>query len=256
MTSIPRNMIWMTLVLAVGLVAAGCAGTGETDRDAEEAAMSHLQLGIHHMRNGDLQEAKNHLERSLEHDSNQAMTHASIALLYEQLDEQRTARRHYRRALRIDGDDPALRNNYGTFLCRSGEHEEAVEEFVTAAENRLYQTPEVAWNNAGTCMQQAGEYERARDYFRKAADADHEYAEPLWHLARLAHDEGEFLQARGFFQRMEERADLGAAALLLGVKIEDSLGDRDAAEEYAARLREEYADAEEVRELSELGYDR
>ena len=256
MSSIPRPGYWIPLALVAALWVTGCAGTGQTDPDAEEAAMSYLQLGIHHMRSGDLQEAKDHLERSLHHDSNQAMTHATMALLYEQLDDESSARRHYRRALRIDGDDPALRNNYGTFLCRTGEHEEAVEEFVEAAENRLYQTPEVAWNNAGTCMRQAGEHSRAREYFRKAADADEEYAEPLWQLAQLAYDEGEFLQARGFFQRLEERAELGASALLLGVKIEDSLGDSDAAEEYASRLRQEHGDTDEIRELSELGYER
>ncbi len=246
-----HGIAWLLVAI---LFVAGCATTGQADRDDEEAAMSHLQLGIHYMRQGNLRESKEHLERSLDYDDRQAMTHATIALLHEQLDDERAASRHYRRALRLDGDDPALRNNYGTFLCRTGEFEEAAEEFERAATNRLYQTPEVAWNNAGTCMLQAGDREAAERYFREAADADSEFAEPLWQLANLTYEEGEYLRARGFFQRLEERGTLGASALLLGVKIEDALGDTEQAGEFARKLRSEHADSEEAQEAAEMGY--
>ncbi|MEA5445427.1 type IV pilus biogenesis/stability protein PilW [Gammaproteobacteria bacterium AB-CW1] len=245
----------VVLVLAAMFLAACAGGQSRADTDDQEAALSHLQLGIHYMRQGRLNMAKEKMEESLRFDNRNAMAHATIALLYEQIEDQRMAQRHYRRALRLDGDDPAIRNTYGTYLCRQGEYREAEEELVKAARNRLYDTPEVAWTNAGACVRRIPDLEAAEEYFRNAIRARPDFTDALWHLADMQYERGEYLSARAFFQRMAEHGDMEPGAILLGVKIEDALGDRDEAERYAALLKRQHPDSEHADRLAELGYD-
>jgi len=78
------KMAIRTLVMLCGLVLvlSACAG-GQRNGEHDEAADSHLQLGVHYMRQGNLSAAKDNLEKSLEFDNRNAMTHSSIALLYD-----------------------------------------------------------------------------------------------------------------------------------------------------------------------------
>jgi len=243
------------IVLLLVLFVSACAGSPQRDTEQEEAASSHLQLGVHYMRQGNLSAAKDNLERSLEFDNRNAMTHSTMALLYEQLNESRSAERHYRRALRLDGDNPSIRNNYGTFLCRRGEYRDAEESLVQAAQNRLYQTPEVAWANAGSCVRRIPDYEAAEEYFRNALRIRSDYEEALWQMASMQYEREEYLSARAFFQRLADQGELEASALLLGVRIEEALNDPDQAKRYANRLKSKYPDSDEKHRLAELGYD-
>ncbi|MDQ2068714.1 type IV pilus biogenesis/stability protein PilW [Natronospira bacteriovora] len=244
-------------VLVLLSLLGGCAGSGpeQPRTDDEEAALNHLQLGIHYMRQGRLNASKDNLERSLRLDNRNPMTHATIALLYEQLNDFRLAERHYRRALRLDGDDPSIRNNYGTFLCRRGDYREAEEELVRAARNRLYETPEVAWTNAGSCVRRIPDYEAAESHFRNALRVRPNYTDALWSMADMQYEREEYLSARAFFQRLAEQDELEPAALYLGVRIEDALGDRMEARRHANRLKSKYPDSEFKHRLAELGYD-
>lgn len=249
--------LWGLLPVFGLLVLGGCAGTTPTDErtDAEDAAQSHLQLGIHYMRQGNLNEAKRKMEQSLQFDDSDPMAHATIALLYEQIGDIRQARRHYRRALRLGDEDPAIRNNYGTFLCRQGEYRDAEEQLVQAARNRLYETPAAAWTNAGACVRRIPDNEAAENYFRNALRAQSDYSEALWHLADLKYEQGEYLNARAFAQRLIEQGDPLPDVLLLAVRIEDALGARSQARNYADRLKRLYPDSAERNELAELGYE-
>jgi type IV pilus assembly protein PilF len=239
------------------LVVGGCASTTPSDQlsDEEDAARSHLQLGIHYMRQGNLNEAKRKMEQSLEFDDSDPMAHATIALLYEQINDIGRARRHYRRALRLGDEEPAIRNNYGTFLCRQGDYREAEEQLVQAARNRLYDTPAAAWTNAGACVRRIPDLDAAENYFRNALRVQSEYGEALWHLADLKFEQGEYLNARAFAQRLIEQGDPIPDVLLLAVRIEDALGAELQAQEYADQLKRLYPESRERNQLAELGYE-
>lgn len=245
----------IVLTVLVSLLLVACAGnqTQEPRTDDEEAALNHLQLGMHYLRQGRLNSAKDNLEESLRYDNRNPMTHSTIALLYEQLEEHRLAERHYRRAMRLDGEDPVVRNHYGTYLCRQGEHRKAEEELLKAARNRLYETREVAWTNAGACVRRIPDNEAAEEYFRSALRVRPDYVDALWNMADMQYEREEYLSARAFFQRLAETGDLEAEALLLGVRIELALDDREQAKRYAYMLRSKYPDSEYEHQLAELG---
>jgi len=172
-------------------------------------------------------------------------------LLYEQLRDPKKAEQHYRRALRLEPDNPQVQNALGAFLCRNGEAAKGEEMFLTAAVNPLYRTPEVAYTNAGVCARQAGHLERAEEHLRRAVGSGVQYPEALLQMAGVSFERGKNLQARAFLQRYLGAAQPAADVLMLGYQLEQELGDKVAADDYARRIRTQFPGSPEARALDQ-----
>ena len=59
-------------------------------------------------------------------------------------------------------------NNYGRFLCQNRRYEEAEAIFIRAADNPLYNTPEIPFTNAGICASASGRMLMLKKFYRKA----------------------------------------------------------------------------------------
>ena len=243
--------------IAVSLAAAtlvACASSEPrfSDGSPTEAARYNAQLGVAYMQQGDLQLAREKLQRAVEQDPQLGTAHTYLALVYEQLREPDLAGSHYRQAVRVAGDDPNVRNLYGTYLCRQKEIAKAEKQFLEAARNPLYRTPEVAFTNAGVCALQLPDGEEAAEaHFRQALSVNPRFPDALLRLSVLSMDTGQLLAARAFLQRYEAVADDTAQALWLGNRIESGLGDEQAAARYRQTLRAKFPQSEEAGLASE-----
>lgn len=244
-----------TAALAAAAALSGCVTTSGFDRkeleDPQDAAQYNLQLGVSYLRQGRLDLARDKLERALKQDPQSAEVQAAAAWMYEQAGLYERAEGHYRTAVRLDPDDSAVLNSYGVFLCFRGRHEEAESHFLEAAQNPFYRTPEVAYTNAGVCARRASAPKEAEAYFRQALDANPRFVDALLQMADLSFQQENFLQARAFLQRYAESATQTAEALWLGVRTERAMGDAAAAETYARRLKKEYPESAQTRQLLE-----
>lgn len=236
---------WLALVTAV-LV--GCA----SGQDGREASRINTQLGINYLQEGNLNRASEALEKALSQDSRNAEAHAAMGVLSERLEKYDDADRHFRRSLRLDDERPSVRNNYGRFLCNRERFDEAEEQFRYAIEDPLYQRRHVALANAGLCALREGRTDDAEDYLRRALERQSDFAPALRRLARLRYESGDYVSARGYYQRFVENSRQTAATLLLGVRIEEALDNLDEAASYALRLRSQFPDSEEAQELRQL----
>ncbi len=209
-----------------------------------EASRLNGELGADYLRKGQIDLAKDKLERAVEQDSDNAQAHAALALVYVQLERTGEAKRHFRRALSLNGDDPELKNNYGTFLCAQGEIKQAEALFLQAARDRSYRTPEAALTNAGICLRQSADASRVEGYLREALQINPEYPGALSQMAQLSYDKADFLRARAFLQRFERVGRHSADTLRLAIQTETELGDRIAVARYERRLKKEFPDAQ------------
>lgn len=244
------RMHWIVL-LVVGVLTVGCAG----GQGSHEASEINTQLGVSYMQQGNFNQASESLEKALEQNSRNAGAHAAKAVLSERLEEYDEADHHFRRSLRLDDEQPSVRNNYGRFLCNRGRFDEADEQFQYAIDDSLYERRHVALANAGLCALRDDRTAEAEDYLRRALEREPRFASALRHMARLRFEDGDHLGARGYYQRFTEVGNQSASTLLLGVQIERALDNRDEAASYALRLRSQYPDSEEARELRELERD-
>ena len=235
-------------------LAVACSGSGAPKMDSkqrEQAAEYNLQLGVDYFRQGNLQQAKEKLEKSLEQNPRNAQTHVAAGLLYDRLGDDKKAENHFSRAVSLDANNPDILNNYAVYLCRKGQAQKGEKYAVQAATDPLYKTPEAAYLNAGYCAAGAGDTARAANYFRQALAVRPRFPEALIRLADLEFNAGNYLPARAFLERYLQTVPANPEALWLGVRIEKGLGNTSSAGDYARRLKNEFPTADETRALME-----
>jgi type IV pilus assembly protein PilF len=236
---------------------AACANQAANDKaseNLERAAEINLNLGVDYLRKGKLEEAKEKIEKSLGQNPRSAKAHAMAGFLYDRLNDQRQAERHFDRAVSLDPKDSEVKNNYAGYLCSHSRFERGEKLAMQAAEDRLYKTPEVALLNAGQCALGRGDKEKAAEHFRLALQLQPQFPEVLLQMSQLEYQRQNYLPARAFLERYltgpGQKSSPGP--LLLGVRIENGLNNPADAKRYASRLKNEYPNSPEAKELANV----
>jgi type IV pilus assembly protein PilF len=243
-----------TFVALIVFSLASCSGNPpkRNGQSKTDAAAYNMQLGVGYLQKGNLSVAKEKLERSYEENPRNPDVNNALALLYERLNEPKKADEHYREAVRLAPKNPEISNNYAVYLCRTNRADEGVKRFLIVASNPLYKRPEAAFTNAGVCLRNAKKDSEAEQNFLHALQIRPNYAEAAYQLGDLDFDRGRLKEARvrvdSFLGAFNATPDL----LLLGVRITAALGDRLAAERYARKLRVDFPESQQTRELPNL----
>ncbi len=245
-------------LLAVAIAAAmvvGCASSssGPAPRQAdptrsETAAAYNLQLGVAYLQQGNLQLAKDKLERAQAQNNRDPNVHSALAMLNEKLGKLPDADRHYRQALKLSPRNPDITNNYAVFLCRTGRVEEGVKRFMDAARNPLYQAPWRAYTNAGVCLRGANRIDEAANSLTRALRIRPNDAEAQFQLAELELGRGRAPIAREMLDRFLGAFPATPDLLWLAVRTTRAQGDRLAEERFLRRLQRDFPDSEQTRE--------
>ena len=252
-------MIRNILAILCLLTLAACATTPGSNKEfrprapASEAVSANINLAFEYMRRGEYEAALEKMERARLADPDYFGTYNAFGLLYQQLGQNKQAERNYKKALSLNGSDSATMNNYGQFLCQTGKIKDAEKIFLRAAENPLYNTPEVAITNAGTCLLLNNDNDGAEKHFRRALEFNSNIPVALFYMSQLSYDRQNYMSARGYLQRFAGISPHTAGSLLLGVRIENQLGDNDAVSSYALMLRNNFPESAETKELRSMG---
>jgi len=241
-------------IVTIGLVVAlaGCTSSSQLSTpQPEKAAEINLELGIEHLRKGNLQQAKDKIDRALEQNPRYGRAHLIAGMLYNRLGDERKAESHFERAIALEPHNPEFKNNYAVYLCQLKKYERGTKVALEAAADPLYKTPEVAFLNAGNCELSAGDIKGAEENFRKALAVRPRFGEALFQMAELEYRQTEYMSARAFLERYHEVGRTNPATLWLGVRIERGLGNKAQAQHYAQRLKSEYPSAAQTKELLE-----
>ena len=245
-------------VITLACLTTGCVTetTGRQMPEASdaEAAQINLQLGVGYLREGNLESAQVKLEKAVDQDPKLITAHTALALVYERLGDIEGAEREYRRAVDLDPRDPDALNYMASFLFRQpGRHTEAqnyYERALAVPLSEQYANKAMIYTNAGVCAKRT-DLAQAEVYLRTALANDPRYAEALLQMADVTYERGNYLQSRAFLERYIAAARDSPAVLWLGVRVENALGDVNAAADYAARLKSEFPESVETRLLLE-----
>jgi type IV pilus assembly protein PilF len=240
-------------LLAFALI--GCESTPRKKggaRDLSRAATAaelNADLGLNYMKKGQLQTAREKLDKAMELDARSPTVNLAMALFQDRIGDRGEAYRFYKRAVQLDGNNGESRNNFGAFLCREERFDESEEQFLAALNNPYYQTPALAYENLGTCMRRAGQSEKAEEYLRQALEINPKSALALYQLSTLFLEAKDPMRARAFFQRLEAVENPGPEMYLLGYNIESNLGNTQGAQEYRRQLIKKFPNSQEVKDL-------
>jgi type IV pilus assembly protein PilF len=236
----------LPIFLIVGLLA-GCAGPQEKPaperpspaglnvRSAEELlAQGHVELAL------------NKVRLALQLDPELAGAYETAGRIYERSDQPELAEKYYRRALQLEPTDLRARNDYGKYLCRQGRFDQAEIQFLKASESRDPRASAIAYTNAGLCALRIPDPDRGAQYLRAALEADPDMEVAYYQLAQINYQKGRYPQARRNLQSYLRSGKPTPKALLLGMRIERSLGDRSRFEQHARMLQEQFPESAEA----------
>ncbi len=240
------------LLLTALIVVAGCNQVGTSNNNirasqtTNEIAAANLDLGIEYMKQGAYENALKNLEKAKQADPAYAPTYNVLGLLYQRLGDTKKAEDNFKRALGLNSSDSSTLNNYGSFLCQQDRLEEAEKTFLKAADNPLYEYPEIAITNAGLCLYNNQREKEAENYFRQALKLNPSMPQALIKMCEISFNTPNYLSARAYLQRYQQVARHTARSLWLGIQIEQELGDKDAVSSYILLLKNTYPDSKEA----------
>ena len=223
-----------------------------TSRDAQalEVAIANMSLGVEYMKQGAYEKALFKLERSLQAKPDFAPAYNVLGLLYQRLGDQGKAEDSFKKSLKLDGSDSSTYNNYGLFLCNGKRYEEAEEAFLNAANNPLYDSPEIALTNAGICSMN-NNMDAAENYFLQALKKNQNFSPALIQMVDIAYIQKDYQSSYEYLERYKQIARHTPKSLWLGIRVCSELGYKNDVASYALLLRNQYPNTAEAQLLSE-----
>lgn len=230
----------------------GCSTISSKKGNPRKAAEYHAQLGIGYLQRNRLNLAKEYLDKALKGNPKSPTVQHYNALLQSRLGNDKRASQHFARALRSDGQNPELLNNYGSFLCKQGAIRQAEAAFIKATKDPLYKTPEFAFTNAAICLKKQGEQQRAQAYLHKALSLNRNFPSALFHIAELSHQQNKNAKAQAYLYRYNEHVSDTPATLLLCYRINMALNENTSAQQCSGRLLANFPHSKEASELDQF----
>lgn len=250
-----RNATLFCLAALLAGALAGCASSAEREAEQEKTRKlveTHVMLGSGYLQRGQLDVAKEELGKALRAAPDDSQANNIMGVLQWRLKYYAEAERHFRRALENDGKNASAHHNYGAFLCDRGQVDQSLRYFRAAADDPLYPYAAEVNLNAGVCLMKKPAPMAAEKYFREALRLNPRLPGALHQMARISWDSGQPLSARGFIERFLQTAEDTPEILLLAVKVERALHNKNAEASYAVRLRGKFPTSPEVAQLQAL----
>lgn len=253
-----RRPLRLLATLALFMLVTGCAGSGSSRGEpasSEDRLRAHLELAEGYMEIGDLSRAKLPLERALAIDGRSSRANDLLGRIYQREGETELAERHFRLAIRYDGADPRVRNDYGVFLFEQRRYDEAVDQLERAAADPDSPQRPVAYENLGLASLASGDRTRARNAFARAVMLDERRATSLLELAELAFMDADYAQSAAYYARYRNVSRPSARSLWLGIRLARRAEDRNAEASYALQLRNLFPQSDEFQRYRESAAD-
>lgn len=237
------------------LAVVSCTSTSKKSNTTNKRKLSdnYVEMGVNYLQMGKLNVALEKLERAVDIDDSNANAHNSIAVFYERIRDYEEAEDHFQEALDLEPENPRVLNNYGRFLCRQGNIDQAMVYLTKSADLPLNERPWFALTNAGQCEFKRGNSQKAEKYFRKALQSNPTYTPTLLSLAEISYEKPEYMKARAFLERyLSGNGAVTPKVLILGFLVEQALNQSLKAKEYKTELLTRFPQSDEAAKVRKM----
>ena len=237
----PKLIKPSSILLFVAL--SGCVSVTEGEPQRVEAdpismSESRIALGLGYMEQENMVRARENLELAIQHAPRYYRARLSMAHYYETVGETDEARKQYKSALRLDSNNGNVLNNYGTFLCKQGDYEQADRYFNQAINQPFYYLVSASYENAGFCALKSGDSDRAKYYFTRALDHDPNRVKSILQLTKIEVSQDEYRDARLRLFKFHQRYGYQIPSLQILVELESKSGNEALRDKYQSMLDE------------------
>ncbi|OEY68074.1 type IV pilus biogenesis/stability protein PilW [Marinobacter sp. X15-166B] len=252
-------MLFGYLVVAI---LAGCVTTTNSrfakEADKDKAVANYVQLATAYVGQGNVERARDHLDRAMELDPRNAGAHAAMGLIYQYEREPELAEAALARSLRLDPGYTRGRVFYGALLYGQGRFAEARDAFAVAARDTGYKDRASVFYNLGLTEEQLHNSPAAAVAYRRSVELSRGDPASLLALARVSIDNEEYELAARYYQRLLDRMQRdpsmshSADSLLVGIKIARHYDDYNRVSSLALLLRDRFPDSDQYKQYKVL----
>ena len=237
---------------------AGCAAnetmastTQDSFTDSDEPASrkratNRLKLAVLYFQDGKNNFALDEVKQAIQIDPNWFEPYGMRGVIYMQTGEFAPAELSFQKALSMNPNSSDIKHNYGVLLCKMKRSAEGVKMFGTALADPAYGQRAKTWQEQANCQLAMGQKTEAEASFLHSYELDAGNPVTGYQLANLLFQRGELVRAQFYARRVNNGERASAESLWLGIKIERSLGSRDAQAQLEAQLRKRFAQSREV----------
>lgn len=140
-----------TALLVFGLSACVSHHLSAEELQKREAAKARVEVGIGYLQQGDAAQAKLNFDKALAHAPDYYLVHSALAYFHQQQGNTPAAAKSYLTAIKLDGKQGDVLNNYGAFLCSQGQYPQAYEQFNAALTAPGYYRQADTFENIALC---------------------------------------------------------------------------------------------------------
>ena len=221
----------------------------------DDMAATRISLGLGYLRMGNMAQAKQNLEKAKKFAPSMVQVYTAFAHYYETVGEDELTISSYEKALSLKNDDADTLNNYGVYLCRQNQTEEAEKQFLKAIAVPTYILVSKSYENLSSCFLQKDNFEKAEVYLHKAIMHSPGNSSVLFQMVRLQYAMGKYTLAKTYEQRFEKATRrFTPKSLALAFKVYWQLGQHRTAKNYGSMLVKMYPQSWEAQQylLNEL----
>lgn len=191
-----KHLLTITIILLTVLLLAGCSG-----KKRKEDASVHLTLGISYLTEGNASKALSELMNAEGNDPRNPEIQAALGQAYMMKQAFDLAEKHFQRAYAMEPKNPRYAHNLGALYLSLKRFPDARQYFTKAANNLLFQQPEVAWAGIGYSYFNEGSYLDAVTAYEKAVTTNPRYAPGYVYLGEVYYTMGKISLAISEFRK-------------------------------------------------------
>jgi type IV pilus assembly protein PilF len=223
-------------VCLVTTVLAGCSGSSPEKASQPAAGQTRLQLGLAYLAQGDLNAARQNLEKAVEASPQDYRAQLGMAFYEQRIGENSAAEQRYQQAMKLAPGNGTVLNNYGAFLCGLGQYVPAQQQFSAAARLPDYGQVADSLENAGYCFLRAGQNDQARILLSRALKYDPDKGGLLLTEAERHFEEGHHAQAQLLLGVYQHTLPASAESLWLQIRFAALASRQDSVQRYGKQL--------------------
>jgi type IV pilus assembly protein PilF len=256
-----RNVLLMSVCWAAVLLA-GCAGkpgsapgaasgrgeimTESDEPDVRKRARIRLELAANYFQQGQTNVALDELKQALVTDPTYADAYNLRGLVYMRMNDNALAEDSFRRAMALNPRDGDVLHNYGWLLCQQNRYSESIALFARAIAMPQYGGQAKTLMTQGLCQVRAGQKAEGERSLLQSYELDAGNPVTGYNLANLLFQRGDLVRAQFYIRRLNNSNLANAETLWLGVKVERSLGNREAMLQLADQLKKRFGQSREA----------
>ncbi|MBU9816383.1 type IV pilus biogenesis/stability protein PilW [Rahnella sp. C60] len=240
--------MWMVTGVALALLA-GCSGSPKEIPPASGAAQTRLELGMAYLKQGNMEAARQNLQKAVDGAPQDYRTQLGMALYEQKNGNQKAAQTRYQQALQLAPQNGTVLNNYGAFLCSLGQYVPAQQQFSAAANAPDYGQVADSLENAGYCFLKANQNEEARVLLSRALKVDPDKGAPLLTEATKEFGEGNRAQAKLLLDVYQHVLPATADSLMLQIRFAALAGNPDSVQRYGKQLARSYPQSKQYQQF-------